>query len=174
MAEYEALMHGLRITKDLGIWQIQCFGNSDLAAQQVSGMCDAKNRQMLAYKAAVDEFAKFFKGYEVKHIPRTDNHEADVLSRIGSDQKPIQEAIFHENLWVPSIQGADQDNPDKFDSPLHPLMAVILSWTQPYIDYMVDKKLPDDEVLKRQIVRRAKAYTGISGQLYNRSVTGVF
>jgi hypothetical protein len=33
--------------------------------------------------------------------------------------------VFLENLWVPSIQGADQDNPDKFDSPLHPVMVVI-------------------------------------------------
>ena len=145
-----------------------------MVAQQVSGTWDAKDPQMAAYKAAVDEFAKCFQGYEVRHIPRADNDEADALSRLGSGRKPIPVGIFLENLWVPYIQGADQENHDKYDSPLHPVMAMIPSWTQPYIDYLVDKKLPDDEVLKRQIVRRAKAYTVISGQLYKRSVTGVF
>jgi ribonuclease HI len=42
MAKYEALMHDLVTAKDLGIMQIQCFGDSDLA-QQVSGLWDAKD-----------------------------------------------------------------------------------------------------------------------------------
>jgi ribonuclease HI len=54
-------MHGLRITKDLGIKQIQCFGDSDLVTQQVSGTWDTKDPHMIAYKVVVDEFAKCFK-----------------------------------------------------------------------------------------------------------------
>jgi hypothetical protein len=46
--------------------------------------------------------------------------------------------------------------------------------TQPYIEYLVDKKLPEVEVLRQQIVHRAKAYTVISGQLYKQSTTRVF
>lgn len=174
MADYEALMHGLCIAKDLGVKQIQCFGDSDLMAQQVSGTWDAKDPQMVIYKAVVDEFAKCFQGYEVKHIPRADNDKADALSRLGSGRKPILGGVFLDNLWIPLIQDADPENPDKFNSPLQIVMAVIPSWTQSYINYLVDKKLPDDEVLKRQIIRRAKAYTVISGQLYKWSATGVF
>ena len=37
MAEYEALLHGLRIAKDIGIKHIICCGDSDLVAQQVAG-----------------------------------------------------------------------------------------------------------------------------------------
>jgi hypothetical protein len=36
MAEYEALLHGLRIAKDIGIQHIICCGYSDLVAQQVA------------------------------------------------------------------------------------------------------------------------------------------
>ena len=43
------------------------------------------------------------------------------------------------------------------------------------MDFLTTKKLPDDdEVLKRQIVRRAKAFTIINGELYKRSTTGVY
>jgi ribonuclease HI len=32
MAEYEALLHDLRIAKELGISRIMCYGDSDLVA----------------------------------------------------------------------------------------------------------------------------------------------
>jgi ribonuclease HI len=37
IAEYEALLHGLRIVKEIGIQHIMCCGDSDLVAQQVAG-----------------------------------------------------------------------------------------------------------------------------------------
>jgi ribonuclease HI len=72
IAEYEALLHGLRIAKDIGVKRIMCYGDSDLVAQQVSGTCDA-NKHMAAYRAVVDEYSKNFEGFEVHHIPRNDN-----------------------------------------------------------------------------------------------------
>ena len=36
VAEYEALVNGLRLAKDLGITRILCFGDSDLVVQHVS------------------------------------------------------------------------------------------------------------------------------------------
>jgi hypothetical protein len=48
-------------------------------------------------------------------------------------------------------------------------MAVLPSnppWAEPYLKYLMSKKLPEDEVQKIQIERRAKAYTIIDGQLY--------
>ena len=37
VAEYEALIHGLRLAKELGICRILCYGDSDLVVQQSSG-----------------------------------------------------------------------------------------------------------------------------------------
>jgi hypothetical protein len=42
------------------------------------------------------------------------------------------------------------------------------------MNYLIDQKLPDDEVLRRQIIRRAKSYVEIEGHLYTRSTSGVF
>ena len=82
IAEYEALLHGIRIAKDIGIRRLMCYGDSDLVAQQVSDICNA-NKHMAAYKAVVDDLSKSFEGFEVQHIPRAENEEADALSRIG-------------------------------------------------------------------------------------------
>jgi hypothetical protein len=37
VAEYEALIHGLKLAKEIGVRRILCFGNSDLVIQQASG-----------------------------------------------------------------------------------------------------------------------------------------
>jgi ribonuclease HI len=48
VAEYEALINGLRLAKGMGISQIICFDNSDLVVQQVSGDWHARDANMAA------------------------------------------------------------------------------------------------------------------------------
>ena len=43
MEEYEALIHRLRVAKDIGIKRIVCCGDSDLVAQQMAGTWNARN-----------------------------------------------------------------------------------------------------------------------------------
>ena len=42
------------------------------------------------------------------------------------------------------------------------------------MNYIANNELPDDEVEARQIRRRAHTYTIINGELYKRSVSGIF
>src|SRR3954470_13097698 len=123
MAEYEALLHGLRIAKEIGIKHLICYGDSDLVAQQVAGTWKAKNSVMKAYRDEVDEIAKCFLGYEVKHIPRDDNSTADMLSKLGSSRKPIPPRVFLEHLRVASVKGADEENLDMAVKPAKDVMA---------------------------------------------------
>ena len=37
VAEYEALLHGLRVAKEMGVSCIKCYGDSDLVIQQTMG-----------------------------------------------------------------------------------------------------------------------------------------
>ena len=43
VAEYEALVHGLRLAKELVIRRILCYGDSDLVVQQCSSEWDARD-----------------------------------------------------------------------------------------------------------------------------------
>jgi hypothetical protein len=45
-----------------------CCEDSDLVAQQVAGTYKARNKVMAAYRDEVDEMAKIFLGYDIKHV----------------------------------------------------------------------------------------------------------
>jgi hypothetical protein len=69
VAEYEALVHGLKLAKEIGIQRILCFGDSDLVVHQVSGEWDAKDANMASYRFYVQQLSGFFEGCEFHHVP---------------------------------------------------------------------------------------------------------
>jgi ribonuclease HI len=84
VTKYKALVHGLKLAKEIGIQRILCFGDSDLVVHQVSGEWDAKDANMSSYRFYVQQLCGFFEGCEFHHVPRANNNEADWLSKIGS------------------------------------------------------------------------------------------
>ena len=80
VAEYEALIHGLRLAKELGIRRILCYGDSDLVVQQSSGNWDTKNANMVNYRFLVQQLSGYFEGCEFLHVPRNDNDQAGALA----------------------------------------------------------------------------------------------
>ena len=52
-AEYEALLHGLRMAISMGIQHLEVRGDSNLAISQVNEDFDAKDPKMAAYRNAV-------------------------------------------------------------------------------------------------------------------------
>jgi hypothetical protein len=117
---------------------------------------------------------KSFLGYDIKHIRREDNMEADTLSKLGSSHKAVPPGLFLEHLHIPSVKMVDLENPELASSPVMVVLPSNPPWAEPYLEYLTNKKLPEDEVHKRQIEHREKAYTIIDGQLYKRSTSGVF
>ncbi|SPT18050.1 unnamed protein product [Triticum aestivum] len=67
VAEYEALIHGLQLAKELGIRRILCYGDSDLVVQQSSGDWDAKDANMVSYRFLVQQISGYFEGCEFLH-----------------------------------------------------------------------------------------------------------
>jgi ribonuclease HI len=104
VAEYEALVHGLKLAKEIGIRRILCFGDSDLMVHQVSGDWDAKDANMASYRFYVQQLCGFFKGCEFHHLPRVNNDEADQLSKIGSTRQVIPAGVSLEIICKPSIK----------------------------------------------------------------------
>ena len=104
VAEYEALLHGLRIAKEMNISPIRCFGDSDLVAQQVSETWDSKDANMAAYRREVDRIAGHFTGYQVEHIDRRQNEVADALSGLGSNRQSVPPNVFLDELHNPSVK----------------------------------------------------------------------
>jgi hypothetical protein len=52
-------------------------------------------------------------------------------------------------------------------------MMIKVTWMQPYLAYMINKKLPEDVIEARRIMRRSKAFVVVKGELYKKSISGV-
>jgi hypothetical protein len=104
VTEYEALVHGLKLAKEIGIRRILCFRDSNLVVHQVSGEWDAKDTNMASYRFYVQQLCGFFEGCEFHHVPRANNDKADRLSKIGSTKQDILAGVSLEIIRKPSIK----------------------------------------------------------------------
>ncbi|KAM0886071.1 hypothetical protein ACQ4PT_029946 [Festuca glaucescens] len=199
-AEYEALLHGMRMAKACGATRLKKFGDSNLVAQQVMNQCDAISDNMATYRDAYNTLEASFYGCEVSHISRGSNEEADNLANIGSQCLQIPPGVFWEEISERSIKvkkptdivesknhkgakpqldsGAAPSSeptlaaPDEDEEP-EEVMMIETTWMQPYLVYMLNKELPENPIEARRIARRSKAFTVVKGALYKRSISGV-
>src|SRR3954468_23445558 len=120
----------------MGISRIQCYGDSDLVSQQVSGTWDSKYPMMAAYRREVDRQAGFLVDYKVNHVDCRQNEVADALSRLGSQRKLVPPNVFLDVFTKPYVQSpTDQDIAEPDPEPA--LVAAIHAtpdWVVPYLD----------------------------------------
>jgi ribonuclease HI len=186
-AEYEVLLHGMKMAKACGATRLKIFGDSNLVVQQVMNKCDAINDNMTAYRNLYYYLEGTFDGCEVSHVSRASNEEADTLANIGSQCLPIPQGVVWEEIIERSIKsskvsttgeqvqnqtnGSGADNRGTTET--KEVMMIEETWMQPYLAYMVNKTQPKDTVQAKRIIRRSKAFVVLQGKLYKRSITGV-
>ncbi|KAL5562357.1 hypothetical protein UlMin_032104 [Ulmus minor] len=97
-----------------------------------------------------------FDSFEITHIPRVENLEADRLARIGSG---IDRSSGHhvDILCSPSTDGISINQVDKEPT-----------WMTPIVGYLLRGELPQDRTEARTLRMRAARYTYLAGQLYKR------
>nr|XP_051222157.1 uncharacterized protein LOC127340450 [Lolium perenne] len=177
MADYEALLHGMHVAKEMSATRLRCLGDSDLVASQTSGTCNATDINMIAYKKAIDQAGASFADHAVEWVDRCKNEEADALARLGSRRLPPPPGVFldiitHSSVRAPrEVDIAEQPTPD---SVLVAVVSDAAGWTEPYMNYLERQVLPTDEAEARMIMRRCKSFTIINNELYKRSISSVF
>src|SRR5438046_7433332 len=97
-AEYEALLHGLRIAISLGIRWLAVRGDSELVVNQVQKEYSCTSTKMLAYYQKVRKLEGTFDRLELTHVLRNDNNEADELAKMGSKRTPVPTGVFVQQL----------------------------------------------------------------------------
>jgi ribonuclease HI len=81
VAEYEALVLGLRAAKDMGIKEIFVFGDVELVVNQVRKIYQAKHPRLRSYRNEVWDFIdSFFLAFNISFILREENTVADSLA----------------------------------------------------------------------------------------------
>jgi ribonuclease HI len=112
-AEYEALLHGMRMAKSCGATRLKIFGDSNLVVQHLMNRCDAASDNMTTYKNLYYYLEGTFDGCEVSHVSRSSNEEADNLANIGSQCLPVPPGVFWEEIIERSIKETKTLDPSK-------------------------------------------------------------
>ncbi len=86
VAEYTALILGLRKAHELEVKSIDCFLDSELIVKQLNGHYKVKHPDMKILFARVLELKKGFEKITFSHVPREDNKRADQLANEAMDE----------------------------------------------------------------------------------------
>ncbi|GKF03836.1 reverse transcriptase domain-containing protein, partial [Tanacetum coccineum] len=103
-AEYQALIAGLRITKQMGVKNLQANVDSRLVANQVNGTYVAKEADMIQYLEKVRTLTSSFKAFSIRQILRSESKKVDALSKIASTSfAHLSKQVLVEELKENSI-----------------------------------------------------------------------
>ena len=86
-AEYEALIAGMLLAKEMGAQSLLAKSDSQLVTGQVTEEYQAKDSQMATYLRYVEVLKRAFAAFELVHVPREQNVRADLLAKLASSGK---------------------------------------------------------------------------------------
>ncbi|XP_019166616.1 PREDICTED: uncharacterized protein LOC109162349 [Ipomoea nil] len=162
-AEYEALLNGLRLAAGLRAEKVRIRCDSKLVVSQVSGEYEANEGSMQKYRDAVLRTLREFEGYEIHQVPREQNADADMLSKLSTRvPSHIRKIARLEDLETSSIDV--------------PWVFLVQTREPCWIDhikrYKADGALPQDEADAKVTKLRAPSYVVSGDKLYKRSYNG--
>ncbi|XP_022866582.1 uncharacterized protein LOC111386359 [Olea europaea var. sylvestris] len=132
-AEYEALLVGLRLVKEMQVRRLLASSDSQLVVSQVNGNFTTKDSSMVAYLKLVLDVVPHFERFELIQFPCLENTHADALSKLASSKdSELLKVVPIEHLSKPSISGGDEVLWIE-GTPL---------WMQTIIAYLKDHSLP--------------------------------
>ncbi|XP_071739725.1 uncharacterized protein [Rutidosis leptorrhynchoides] len=146
-AEYEALLAGMRIARELGVKKLQAYVDSQLFSNQINSTFDANDKSMQSYLALVHSLADTFVDLRISQIPRSLNKQADVLSKLAAlTFNHLEKKILVEKVFK------------KFTEPETTILSVEEeedTWMTDIIEFLRTRSLPEGE--KEAMKNRVKA-----------------
>lgn len=86
VAEYRALLLGLRRAHELGVTDVEVVNDSELIAKQINGQYKVKHAAMRPLYLDALAALRGFERWSVRTVPRAQNAEADALVNAALDQ----------------------------------------------------------------------------------------
>lgn len=79
VAEYKAVLLGLRAAAELGATQVELVNDSELIAKQLTGAYKVKHAAMKPLYLETLEALRGFERWSIRSVPRAQNADADAL-----------------------------------------------------------------------------------------------
>ncbi len=87
VAEYRALIKGLEIAAQFKANRVAVFSDSELVVRQMNGTYKVKSGGLLPLYQTAQTQSRTFDGFQIKHVHRKKNKEADRLANLGIVEK---------------------------------------------------------------------------------------
>lgn len=89
VAEYRALIEGLRIAERFHPNRLICHLDSELIVRQLNGQYQVRMPTLKPFVEEIQQICKSFPSVQFRHIPRSDNFRADALVNKALDEHPV-------------------------------------------------------------------------------------
>lgn len=87
VAEYSALLAGLRAAADLGATEVEVCTDSELMARQLNGLYKVKSPALQPLYQEAASLLRCFRRFRVGHVYRESNSRADLLASQAAKKK---------------------------------------------------------------------------------------
>ncbi|KAL5568572.1 hypothetical protein UlMin_025147 [Ulmus minor] len=140
-AEYEALLSGLRLAKEVSARHLTIYSDSQLVVSQVNSEFQAKGEKMASYLEKAKEAMNQFDTVTIIQVPRAENTNADALALLATGlEERLLKTVPIEILEAPSIEKQEQVGS----------IVVRPCWMDPIISFLRDGTLPADKFETRR------------------------
>ncbi|XP_020215695.1 uncharacterized protein LOC109799532 [Cajanus cajan] len=159
-AEYEALLVGLRLAREVSVQKLICWTDSKVVSEQVNENFQVKDAHFLKYYHTFRNMCRYFDEVVVKHTPRENNERADQLARLATSScKPGQlRTTLHLELSTPSVDTTD-------------CLAIFeqpATWMTDIIRFITEGTKPTCPSAAKKLRTQAARYSVVGGELYRR------
>jgi len=174
-AEYESLIAGMLLAKEMGAHNLLVKSDSQLITGQVSGEFQAKDPQMAAYL----KYVQLLKGrqriviQETLKAPRkfVEDNRVNVLQICTSRGSPrSHRSLTQDTLKTPRIS----TYVDTLEEERQMQVCALVegdTWMTPYRRYLADGALPVEPEEGKKVKRNAARYTLVDGVLFRHGFT---
>ncbi|XP_048493207.1 uncharacterized protein LOC125493742 [Beta vulgaris subsp. vulgaris] len=146
--------------KAAGALEIEAKTDSLLVVSQVNGDFECKEAFMSKYMNLIKEEVKSLKRFVLDQLPRSENHEADALSKLASSAEGVvPRTVFWEVKAAKSIDATEVMFLSREDE-----------WMSPIIEYKKTDRLPLDPLEAKYVKARDKWFELWNDTLYKKSV----
>ena len=130
---------------------------------QVEKEYTAREPELIKYLSVVRNLERRFEGFTLKHIPRSENAEADELAKAAANNLPLPPNTFYQILKAPATAETSK-------APKPILYLQNEDWRKVITEFLEGKTTDEDEAKAARIQARARNYTIIDGVLYKKGV----
>ncbi|CAM8896658.1 unnamed protein product [Rhodiola kirilowii] len=174
MAEYQALLLGLQVARQISIDKMDIYGDSQLVINQVLGDYEVRKDDLIPYHRHATQLLSEFDSISIGHVPRSANKLADALANLASNLALGAEETMSIPVCSRWVVPPLEENEENMESSnvVYAYEIEREDWRQPIIDFLDHQKLPTDPRHKVEIRRRAPRFIHYKGTLYRRSFLG--